>query len=287
MRNTALPCSACKDISGPACDTLVALGTGAAMVTEYYNTCFVLRGRDGSLFLTDGGGGGGIMAQFRRAGLDWRDLKGMFVTHCHCDHLLGAVWAGRKLASMLLRKEREDGMSIYALPEVAENLRTICSLTLGPKENSVIGGPLCIEAVRDGEAHTVAGREITFFDIHSLKAPQFGFSARLEAGKRFVCLGDEPFDKRCAPYAQGADWLAGEAYCLDSMRGIFQPEKIRHSTVKETAENAERLGAKNLILWHTEDRATFGRRKELFTREARQYYSGNVVVPDDLESIAL
>lgn len=42
------------------------------------------------------------------------------------------------------------------LPEVAENLRTICSLTLGPKENSVIGGPLCIEAVRDGEAHTVA-----------------------------------------------------------------------------------------------------------------------------------
>lgn len=77
---------------------------------------------------------------------------------------------------MLLRKEREDGMSIYALPEVAENLRTICSLTLGPKENSVIGGPLCIEAVRDGEAHTVAGREITFFDIHSLKAPQFGFS---------------------------------------------------------------------------------------------------------------
>lgn len=64
MRNTALPCSACKDISGPAGDTLVALGTGAAMVTEYYNTCFVLRGRDGSLFLTDGGGGGGIMAQF-------------------------------------------------------------------------------------------------------------------------------------------------------------------------------------------------------------------------------
>ena len=61
MRNTALPCSACKDISGPAGDTLVALGTGAAMVTEYYNTCFVLRGRDGSLFLTDGGGGGGIM----------------------------------------------------------------------------------------------------------------------------------------------------------------------------------------------------------------------------------
>lgn len=287
MRNTALPSPSLSNLPGPACESLVALGTGAAMVTEYYNTCFALRGRDGSLFLTDGGGGGGIMTQFRRAGLDWRDLKGIFVTHCHCDHLLGVVWAVRKLASMFLRKEREDGIGIHALPEVAESLRTICSLTLGPKENSVIGGPLRIEAVRDGETRAVAGRELTFFDIHSRKAPQFGFSARLEDGKRFVCLGDEPFDERCASYAQGSDWLAGEAYCLDSMRDIFQPEKIRHSTVKETAENAERLDVKNLILWHTEDRATFGRRKELFSREARQYYSGNVFVPDDLESIVL
>lgn len=257
------------------------------MVTEYYNTCFVLRGRDGSLFLTDGGGGGGIMAQFRRAGLDWRDLKGMFVTHCHCDHLLGAVWAVRKLASMLLRKEREDGMSIYALPEVAENLRTICSLTLGPKENSVIAGR-CASKPCATEKHIPwpGARSPSLISIRS-RPRNSVFPPAWRPENRFVCLGDEPFDKRCAPYAQGADWLAGEAYCLDSMRGIFQPEKIRHSTVKETAENAERLGAKNLILWHTEDRATFGRRKELFTREARQYYSGNVVVPDDLESIAL
>ncbi len=256
------------------------------MVTEYYNTCFALRGRDASLFLTDGGGGG-IMTQFKRAGLDWRDLKGMFVTHCHCDHLLGAVWVVRKVASMLLREERENGMNIYALPEVAESLRTICSLTLGPKENSILSGPLRIEAVRDGETRAVAGREFTFFDIHSVKAPQFGFSTRLEKGKRFVCLGDEPFDQRCAPYVQGADWLAGEAYCLDSMRDIFHPEKIHHSTVKEAAENAEHLGVKNLILWHTEDRATFGRRKKLFSEEARQYYSGNVFVPEDLESMEL
>lgn len=85
------------------------------MVTEYYNTCFVLRGRDGSLFLTDGGGGGGIMAQFRRAGLDWRDLKGMFVTHCHCDHLLGAVWAVRQ-AGLHAPAERAGGRHEHLCP---------------------------------------------------------------------------------------------------------------------------------------------------------------------------
>lgn len=271
----------------PARESLIALGTGAAMVTEYYNTCFALRGEGDSLFLTDGGGGGGILTQFKLAGLPWRGLRAMFVTHCHCDHLLGAVWAVRKVAAMFLRGERQEGMSIYALPEVAESLRVICSLTLGPKENSFIGGLLRIEPVRDGETRNVAGREVTFFDIHSVKAPQFGFSARLANGQRFVCLGDEPFDAHSAPYAQNADWLTSEAYCLDSMRDMFHPEKIHHSTVKEAAENAERLGAKNLILWHTEDRATFGLRKRLFTEEARQYYSGNVFVPDDLDSIAL
>lgn len=67
------------------------------------------------------------------------------------------------------------------------------------------------------------------------------------------------------------------------MRDVFHPEKIRHSTVKETAEQAERFGVRNLILWHTEDRATFGQRRELFTEEAARHYSGNVFVPDDLE----
>ena len=162
---------------------------------------------------------------------------------------------------MILRGERQEGMSICALPEVANALRTICSLTLGPKENAVLDGPLRIEAVRDGETRFLAGRECTFFDIHSVKAPQFGFSALLEGEKRFVCMGDEPVDARCSRYALGADWLAAEAYCLDSMRDVFHPEKIRHSTVKETAEQAERFGVRNLILWHTEDRATFGQRR--------------------------
>ncbi|HJB65775.1 MAG TPA: MBL fold metallo-hydrolase [Candidatus Mailhella merdavium] len=271
----------------PGGDSLIALGTGAAMVTEYYNTCFVLRSDDGRLLLTDGGGGGEIMRRFKQAHLDWNALEGMFITHCHCDHLLGAVWVVRKLATMILRGERQEGMSICALPEVANALRTICSLTLGPKENAVLEGPLCIEAVRDGETRFLAGRECTFFDIHSLKAPQFGFSALLEGEKRFVCMGDEPVDARCSRYALGADWLAAETYCLDSMRDVFHPEKIRHSTVKETAEQAERFGVRNLILWHTEDRATFGQRRELFTEEAARHYSGNVFVPDDLEHIAL
>ena len=49
---------------------------------------------------------------------------------------------------------------------------------------------------------------------------------------------------------------------------------------------AERNQVKNLLLWHTED-GTFGRRRELYTREAGEYYHGNIWVPDDGDLIEL
>ena len=41
---------------------LILLGTGNALVTRYYNTCFALQNNN-EYFLTDAGGGNGILAQ--------------------------------------------------------------------------------------------------------------------------------------------------------------------------------------------------------------------------------
>ena len=49
---------------------LTMLGTGNALVTECYNTCFMLDD-NGQLFLTDGGGGNNILHQIKYAGYDW------------------------------------------------------------------------------------------------------------------------------------------------------------------------------------------------------------------------
>ena len=43
---------------------------------------------------------------------------------------------------------------------------------------------------------------------------------------------------------------------------------------------------KNLILYHTEDK-NLSRRKEWYTREGTRYYSGNLLIPDDLDVIQL
>ena len=50
--------------------------------------------------------------------------------------------------------------------------------------------------------------------------------------------------------------------------------------------NAEKLNAKHLVLYHTEDTA-LNRRKESYTAEAKEYFSGDVFVPDDLDVIEI
>jgi ribonuclease Z len=48
----------------------------------------------------------------------------------------------------------------------------------------------------------------------------------------------------------------------------------------------EMLNIKNLVMWHTMDN-NIPQRKELYTKEAKEYYSGYVFVPNDLDVIEL
>ena len=77
---------------------LIFLGTGNAMVTKVFNTCFLIETSDGQLFLTDAGGGNGILRQLEMAGVDYNKLHHMYITHAHTDHIMGAVWVIRKIA---------------------------------------------------------------------------------------------------------------------------------------------------------------------------------------------
>lgn len=183
------------------------LGTGNALVTECYNTCFVLSDRD-RYFLVDGGGGNEVLHRLKQAGIDWKDIRDIFVTHKHIDHLLGIIWM----------------------------VRLICQ--------------------------------------HMAK------------GKKLTCCGDEPYNECEKMYAENSTWLLHEAFCLYSEAEIFSPYEKHHSTVKDACELAETLGVKNFLLYHTEDK-NIHERKKLYLAEGKQYYRGNLYVPDDMEQIVL
>ena len=53
---------------------LIMLGTGSAMVTKCYNTCFALRNNN-EYFLVDAGGGNGILAQLEKAEINYKNIK--------------------------------------------------------------------------------------------------------------------------------------------------------------------------------------------------------------------
>lgn len=40
----------------------------------------------------------------------------------------------------------------------------------------------------------VIGHQMTFFDIQSTKAKQYGFCMDLGNGRKLTCCGDEPYD---------------------------------------------------------------------------------------------
>jgi ribonuclease Z len=151
---------------------------------------------------------------------------------------------------------------------------------------SLFGTRILFHCLADGMTFDILGRKTVFFDTRSKKTLQYGVKVTLKNDKTITYLGDEPYREECAVYAEEADYLMHEALCMERDEAKYHPHKIQHSTVKDAAECAERLGVKNLILFHTEDKQ-LATRKHHYTAEAEAYFPGNVYVPDDLDVIIL
>ncbi len=266
-------------------EKLIVLGTGNANATRCYNTCFAIDTGDGML-LCDAGGGSGILRQLADKRIGWNDIRHLIVTHAHTDHIFGVVWVIRMVATAMNKGTYEGDFHLYCSPAVRAGLEYMANFTLQKKMVDHIGKRIVFHEVTDGQTETLLGRKVTFFDIHSTKMQQNGFTMELSDGRKLCCLGDEPYNPLCRPYVEGADWLLCEAFCLYAQRERFQPYAKHHSTVKEACELAQELNVPNLVLWHTEDK-NIAQRKALYTAEGRAYYRGALYVPDDLDEIEL
>ena len=161
---------------------LTMLGTGNAMVTKCYNTCFYVTLDDGALFLTDAGGGNGILRQLELTGFDYQKCHHMFVTHGHTDHVLGVIWVMRKVADLMNKGKYEGEFHIYCHDVVREMLLTMTKMTLKKKDFARVGTSIFLHELKDGSVVNFEGIQLTAFDILSTKAKQFGYELRFADG---------------------------------------------------------------------------------------------------------
>lgn len=266
-------------------EKLTFLGTGAALVTHCYNSCFVVSNNE-SNFLVDAGGGNQILAQLEKASIDINSIHDVFITHNHSDHILGMVWVVRAVSQLMLKDKYIGNLNIYAHQKSVDALRQICSLVLQKKLTNLFDQRIVFTPISDGFTTTILDWPITFFDIRSTKELQHAFSMTLNSGKMFTFLGDEPLDSNNDKYVKDVDILLQESYCLYADRERFKPYEKHHATVKDACINAHQLGVKKTILFHTED-SDMSSRKLRYITEGKTFYDGEIIIPDDLETIYL
>lgn len=266
-------------------ESINILGTGCAMVTKCYNTCFTISNKE-QHFLVDTGGGNTILSNLEKLDIDISKIQHVFISHRHNDHINGMVWIIRKVAQQIINNKYEGTLNIYCHKENIEVINTIANLLLEKKFTKYIGDRIVFKEIEDKTIVNILGWNVQFFDIKSTKQLQFGFSLTLENKKKLTFLGDEPYKEELFEYASNCDYLLHEAFCLYSEKDIFKPYEKHHATVKDACETASKLNVKNIIMYHTEDKNILNRCR-LYTEEGRKFFKGNIIVPNDLDIINL
>ena len=265
---------------------ITMLGTGSAMVTKCYNTCFTIS-KDSEYFLVDCGGGNTILTNLEKSNIPINSIHNVFISHNHNDHILGVVWVIRAVCQRILSSKNYEGnLNIYCHEKSIDAIKAICSYVLQKKFTNLFGSRILFHSINDGSTTTILDQAISFFDIGSTKELQHGFKINLANGKSLAFLGDEPYNEKNKISCENIDFLMHEAFCSYEDREIFKPYEKHHATAKDACNNAKILNAKTIILFHGEDK-NLSSRKDRYIEEGKAVFSGVIYAPNDLDEIPL
>lgn len=263
---------------------IIMLGVGNGGPLELYNTCFVIQ-NEMENFLVDTGGSIEIIKRLNESNIDYKEIKNIFISHSHTDHILGIFWLFKKISRDVMHGNIAEKINLYCNDVVYEAIKGVAKYILPDKLMKAIYSIVDFHILNDGDKYDINGVDYTFFDIQARGTKQYGFECVLN-DKKLAFLGDETLNPDLYERFRDYDYVMHEAFCLDSEEKIFHAYEKNHSTTKSVSEVMNKLNVKNLILYHTEE-SHKSERKKLYTKEAQEFFNGRVIVPDDLETIEI
>ena len=298
---------------------LIILGTASQVPTRTRNHNGYFLRWDEDCFLFDPGEG--TQRQMTLAGVSATDLTRLCVTHFHGDHCFGLpgvfsrlaldqvagpvhchfpgsgaalfdrlCWTWPEFRSRVLREEPAFGERTLLASAPTSGFGRLEAIRLShgvdsygyritepdglrmlPEKLAEAGvrGPQIGELQREGEITTPGGRVVSLDEV---SAPR--------PGQVFAFVMDTRLCQGVYDLAANADMLVIESTFLSSEAALAAEHG--HLTARQAATVAEECGVRTLVLTHFSQRYTD---PALFEREAREVYTGELYVAEDLMRI--
>jgi ribonuclease BN (tRNA processing enzyme) len=292
---------------------LVLLGTqGGPNFRDSRKECANAIVIDGRIYIVDCGYG--ALDRLGQAGLNFRDVGNIFLTHLHDDHtsdvvtLLSHQWTGGRIDPTLV-------IGPYGTEHLVEAAMSYFEantlIRLADEDRSVL--PENIFSGRDIEATvaptevfaddrvTVSSVENTHFPESAKQAvPYRAVSYRFDSRDRSITVsGDTAYSENLVQLAEGSDVFVCETIEAATTRANFErrvaagayadnPEGIwkhiieTHSSTEDAGRMAAEAGVTKLVLTHLLPGALLDVSDDVYLEGIRKHFDGEVVVGQDL-----
>ncbi len=255
---------------------LTFIGTGAAIPpADRGNTAFTVR-TDNFLFLADAGPT--IFNGLQRAGIEPTSVDALYLSHGHADHVLGLP----QIALVSKFIPRQLPLKILATAAVRAAVTTIQSLTF-PESLDTLKSFDWIELIEgQRQAHMLTDRLriTTQLVLGPPYMPVMGLRLDfLERNYSIAFSADTAPSESVVDLAQDADLLIHEASFSATLEPDQDPTFYFHSDARMAGQIAARARVKQLALVHLS--RLHGDHRRVLTAEAAEFFSGEIVVPDD------
>jgi ribonuclease Z len=180
--------------------------------------------------------GRGAVQRLTQLQVRWQDVRGVFFTHLHSDHVVGfpdlwltgwVVPPGRTVPLHVWGPRGTSNMIAHLKQAYAFDIR----MRLEDDRAAPDGVVILTEEISEGVVYDQSGVQITAFEVdHTPVKPAFGY--RIDyAGHSVVLSGDTRVSDHLIRYAQGVDVLVHAVAAPDTLQRAGIPPELVQSIV--------------------------------------------------------